>query len=53
MEKAHRSRLRKRFKQFIKKQQVICLDIPDNYDFMDKELVLILKNRLEAFFHTT
>lgn len=52
MEKAHKSRLQKRFKQYIRRQQVICLDIPDNYGFMAKELVLILKNRLEAFFHT-
>jgi predicted protein tyrosine phosphatase len=28
---------------------VICLDIPDNYAFMDPELVRILKARVPRF----
>ena len=44
MEKAHRNRLAKKFKASMKDQRVICLDIPDEYEFMDPELV----KRLQA-----
>ena len=39
MEKAHRAKLQKTFKASLKKARVICLDIPDDYEFMDSELV--------------
>ena len=38
MEKTHRSRLR-RFGADIRHARVVCLDIPDDYDFMDERLV--------------
>ncbi len=44
MEKAHRSKLSKRYRKYLKGKRVICLDIPDNYKFMDPDLV----KRLEA-----
>lgn len=44
MEKAHRNRLSKKFRGSINDQRVICLDIPDEYCFMDPELV----ERLQA-----
>ncbi|HWT51844.1 MAG TPA: low molecular weight protein tyrosine phosphatase family protein [Caulobacter sp.] len=46
MEKAHRNRLSKRFKADIGRARVICLDIPDDYDFMDPELVKLLTTRV-------
>ncbi len=45
MEKAHRTRLSKRFKRHLKNARIICLDIPDNYTFMQPELVDLLQIR--------
>ena len=49
MERAHRNRLRKRFRAHLKGARVICLDIPDEYEFMDEALVRILKARVPRF----
>jgi predicted protein tyrosine phosphatase len=49
MEKAHRNKLTKRFKSHLKSARVICLDIPDDYDFMDPDLVRILEARVPRF----
>lgn len=46
MEKAHRNKLSKRFKAHIGKARVICLNIPDDYDFMQPELISLLKARV-------
>lgn len=45
MEKAHRNRLQKRFKKHLK-ARVICLDIPDDYEFMDDALISLLKAKV-------
>ncbi|MDB5692521.1 MAG: protein tyrosine phosphatase [Alphaproteobacteria bacterium] len=45
MEKAHRNKLQKRFKASLKDVRVICLDIPDEYGFMDEALIHLLKVR--------
>ena len=46
MERAHRSRLSARFKAHLGNARVICLDIPDDYEFMDPELVRLLKAKV-------
>lgn len=46
MEKAHRTKLAKRFRKHLGGRRVICLDIPDDYDFMDPELVELLKRKV-------
>ena len=46
MEKAHLRKLRQRFGKHLDGQRVICLDIPDEYEFMDPELVALLKGRV-------
>ncbi|MEO1428293.1 MAG: low molecular weight protein tyrosine phosphatase family protein [Cyanobacteria bacterium J06633_8] len=46
MEKAHRNKLSKNFKSFMKGKRVVCLDIYDEYDYMQPELIKILKNRV-------
>lgn len=46
MEKVHRSKLAKKFKPFLKGKRVICLDIPDEYDYMDINLIHLLKNKV-------
>lgn len=43
MEKSHRNKVSKKFKDLLKGKKLVCLDIPDNYDCMDPELIKILK----------
>ena len=45
MEASHRRRLQARYRDHLKGKQVICLDIPDRYDFMQPELVALLLKR--------
>lgn len=35
MERSHRNKLSKKFKAYLQGKRIICLDIPDDYDFMD------------------
>jgi len=42
MEKSHRRKLLKRFRPYLRHQKVICLNIPDDYEFMSPELVSLL-----------
>ena len=49
MEKVHRSRLGARFKRHLNGKRVICLDIPDEYDYMQPELVALLKAKVGRF----
>lgn len=46
MEKQHRTKLQRRFRSALRGQRVICLDIPDDYAFMDPDLVELLKIRM-------
>lgn len=46
MERAQRKRLASRFGDHVDKQRVICLDIPDNYAFMDAALIQLLRNKV-------
>jgi predicted protein tyrosine phosphatase len=43
MEKVHRSKVQTRYRSALRGKRVICLDIPDNYTFMDPALVALLK----------
>ena len=49
MEKVHRSKLQKRFRADLKTARVICLDIPDEYDFMDEGLIRLLRAKVGRF----
>ena len=49
MEKTHRSKLTKKFKSSLADARVICLDIPNEYDFMDPDLVQLLKSKVRKF----
>ena len=46
METAHRAKLSQKYRPHLKKQRVICLDIPDDYAFMDPALVQLLRKRV-------
>jgi len=45
MEKAHRTKLQQKFRKSLK-ARVVCLDIPDDYAFMDPALVTLLEQRV-------
>ncbi len=49
MEKAHRNRLSTKFKQHLNGKRLICLDIPDDYDFMQPELIKLLEAKAGRF----
>jgi predicted protein tyrosine phosphatase len=49
MEKTHRNKLARRFRDQLKGKRVICLDIPDDYEFMDPTLVRMLESRVGRF----
>jgi predicted protein tyrosine phosphatase len=49
MEKTHRSKVQKRFREQLHSKKLICLDIPDQYDFMDPELIELLKARVSRY----
>jgi predicted protein tyrosine phosphatase len=46
MEKTHRNKLRTKFRASLGRARVICLDIPDEYAFMDPDLVRLLKAKV-------
>lgn len=46
MEKQHRAKLQRRLRAALRGQRLICLDIPDDYAFMQPELVELLKARM-------
>ena len=45
MEKAHRTKLNRKFRASLNGKRIICLDIPDDYEFMDPVLVRMLESR--------
>lgn len=49
METTHRTKLQKRFRQHLKGKNIICLGIPDNYSFMQPELVELLRRKVPPF----
>lgn len=44
MEKMHKKKVQQQFATALKNKKLICLDIPDNYQYMDEKLIQILKN---------
>ena len=49
MEKSHRSRLSSRFGKYLGGKRIVCLDIPDDYAFMQPELVILLEKKAGPF----
>lgn len=47
MEKHHRNAIRKKFPDLYESKRIVCLYIPDDYDFMDKYLQILLKEKFE------
>lgn len=49
MENMHREKLQKRFRSSLNGKKIICLGIPDNFEYMDPELIVILKKKVLQF----
>ena len=49
MEKIHRSKLNQKYGHVLRGKKVVVLGIPDNYEFMDEELVSILKSKCAPY----
>jgi len=52
MEKKHLRRLRERFANESSAKKVICLNIPDDYQFMQPELVELLESTVSFHLET-
>lgn len=50
MERAHRNELARKFRTQLKNKRVVCLDIPDEFEYMDPALVRILEAKVGPFF---
>ncbi len=46
MEKSHRRKLSNQFQPWLKNKRVICLDIPDEYEYMEPALIQLLKKKV-------
>jgi predicted protein tyrosine phosphatase len=49
MERAHRTKLQTRYRAAMKNAKLICLDIPDDYQFMEPALVELLKAKVARY----
>ncbi|ATY31398.1 low molecular weight protein tyrosine phosphatase family protein [Sphingomonas psychrotolerans] len=46
MERAHRNKLQRHFRSALNGKRVVVLDIPDDYAFMDPQLIALLRARM-------
>jgi len=53
MEKTHRSKLSKRFRPHLNGKRLVCLDIPDEFGFMDPALISLLRAKVPRFLSAT
>ena len=49
MEKSHKNKITKKYRDILKGKRLIVLDIPDNYDYMDEDLIKMLKSKVHKF----
>jgi predicted protein tyrosine phosphatase len=50
MERGHRNKLSKKFRAHLRSKRVICLDIPDEFEYMDPTLIKLLEAKVGLFF---
>lgn len=50
MEKKHKARLEERYNATLRSKEIITLDIPDEYKYMDPELIEIIKDSVNHYF---
>jgi predicted protein tyrosine phosphatase len=49
MEKTHRNKLKAKHKSRLNGKRIICLDIPDDFEFMDPDLVKLLNAKVGPY----
>lgn len=49
MEKRHRNIIQSRFREIYRRKRIICLYIPDDFEFMDPSLVELLEERVTPY----
>ena len=52
MESRHREKLNRNYRSALAGKRIVVLNIPDDYDYMDPELIELLKRRCSSFIHT-
>jgi predicted protein tyrosine phosphatase len=53
MEKSHQNRLLKKYKPHLTGRRLICLNIPDEYEFMDPALTRLLEATVPRYLRAT
>lgn len=49
MEKRHLRLIQDKYMDELQAKRIVCLNVPDEYDFMDRELVLLLQSLLSEY----
>ena len=49
MERVQKRKIQDKFRNELGSKRVVCLDIPDRYRFMDKELIQILESKMQRW----
>ena len=52
MEKRHVDRLRDKFPEALAGKKIVCLHIPDDYGYLDPELIELMKSKLSEYIKT-
>ncbi len=52
MEKKHLQILRSKYQDELLSKKVVCLNIADEFEFMDRELIELLKSKLSEYIQT-
>jgi len=49
MEREHRTKLQKKFRAALNGKRIVCLEIPDDYEYMDPNLVKLLQAKVPRY----
>lgn len=49
MEHHHKKRLQQDFSTLLQSKEILVLDIPDEYEYMDEELIAIIRTSVDAY----
>ena len=49
MERKHQVKLSKNFKHYLKNTKIICLDIPDDFEYMEPALIALLEAKVKKY----
>jgi len=46
MERIHKKKVSKKYQPLLKNKRLLCLDVPDNYAYMQPELIRLLESKV-------